>query len=45
MPSEYVKHTVFQSWTQISVVSASTGYDFYVENISAIEVNFSWQEV
>ena len=27
-PSEYVKHAVFQIWTQISVVSASIGTRF-----------------
>ena len=39
-PSEYVKHTVFQIWMQIWIVRR----DFYVENISALEVNFGWQE-
>ena len=43
--SEYVKHAVFQIWTQILVVSVSyNGCDFYVENISALETNFGWQE-
>ena len=43
-PSEYVKQAVFQIWTQILVVSGPLGRDFYVENISAFEVNFGWQE-
>ena len=42
MPSEYVKHTVFQIWTRILVVSGSLGTRFLVENISALEANFSW---
>ena len=32
-PSEYVKHAVFQIWTQISFVSASVGMLFFMWKI------------